>query len=158
VCLFGYLIAVAPNFITLVIFYFGVGVGVGGTAVPFNLVAELLPTSHRGRFLIYLQGFWPIGSTYVATMAWLLMDSGGWRVVTVMAAVPVSISLLLAILYLPESPRWLLLKNRPEEAAELVKHLAAVNGTPLDSSLQLQLLPDATEEVEVKTRFHLQSF
>ena len=77
VCIFGYLSAVAPNFIVLILFRFGVGIGVGGMAVPFDLLAELLPTSHRGRFLIYLQGFWTLGAAYVVTMAWLLMDRGG---------------------------------------------------------------------------------
>jgi putative MFS transporter len=146
VCVFGYLSAVAPSFVVLILFRFGVGIGVGGMAVPFDLLAELLPTSHRGRFLIYLQGFWTIGAAYVVTMAWLLMDRGGWRLVTVMTAVPVTVSLILAVIYLPESPRWLLIKNRPQDAADLVTHIAQVNGTPLTEPLQLKLLSSVSEE------------
>ena len=138
-CIFGYLSAVAPNFIVLILFRFGVGVGVGGMAVPFDLLAELLPTSHRGRFLIYLQGFWTLGAAYVVTMAWWLMERGGWRVVTVMTAVPVTISLILAMIYLPESPRWLLIKNRTQDASDLLRDIAEVNNTPL-SPVQLNPL------------------
>ena len=145
VCVFGYLSALAPSFVFLLAFRFGVGVGVGGMAVPFDLLAELLPTSHRGKFLIYLQGFWTLGAAYVVTMAWLLMDSGGWRLVTVMTAVPVTISLLLASIYLPESPRWLLLKNRSQEAADLIRHIAEVNNTPLERNLRINALCEDTE-------------
>ena len=124
-------------------------------AVPFDLLAELLPTSHRGRFLIYLQGFWTIGAAYVVTMAWLLMDGGGWRVVTAMTAVPVTISLILAVIYLPESPRWLLIKNRQQDAVEMIKNIAMVNNTPISSQFQLNALcgEDATEEKVSFTEF-----
>lgn len=139
VSLFGYLSALAPSFPVLLLFRFGVGVGVGGMAVPFDLLAELLPTTHRGRFLIYLQGFWTLGAAYVVTMAWLLMSRGGWRLVAVMTAVPVTLSLVLAALYLPESPRWLLLKHRSQEAADLVRRISEVNQTPLEASPSFQL-------------------
>jgi hypothetical protein len=32
-----------------------VGFGVGGLTVPFDLLAELSPVTHRGKFLIYIE-------------------------------------------------------------------------------------------------------
>ena len=38
----------------------------------------------------------------------------------------------------PESPRWLLLKGRKEEALQMLKTLAAGNGKPLPSTITLK--------------------
>lgn len=44
----------------------------------------------------------------------------------------------------PESPRWLLLKGRMEEAVQVLKTLAAFNGKPLVSAVTLKK-PETTE-------------
>lgn len=102
---------VAPNFGVLLTFRAMVGFGVGGSTIPFDLLAEFLPNSHRGRFLIYIEYFWTIGSMFVAATAWLLLSSEGWRVLVFVTAIPVTLSLVFSIFVLPESPRWLLEKG-----------------------------------------------
>ena len=44
IAVFGLLTAAATNLVTLVIIRFMVGVGVGGLVVPFDTVAEFVPT------------------------------------------------------------------------------------------------------------------
>jgi hypothetical protein len=127
-----------------------VGFGVGGVYVPFDLLAEFLPPSHRGRFLIYIEFFWTIGSLMVAGLAWLLLPTYGWRMLTYVTAIPATggpiyslilqlncvqtiylilpVASLVSAFYLPESPRWLVAQGRVQEAVDIVRQAAEVNG------------------------------
>lgn len=108
-----------------------VGFGLGGSPIPFDLLSEFLPQSVRGQFLININYFWTIGSMFVAGVAWAILPVASWKVLAIVTSIPVGISLLWAIFTLPESPRWLLLKGRGEEAEEVVRQAAAYNGTEL---------------------------
>ena len=131
---FGLLSGLAPNYESLLIFRAIVGFGVGGLTVPFDLLAEFLPTSHRGSFLLYIEYFWTLGSLFVAGMAWIILNNSGWRVLTFITIVPVLLSSIGCVLYLPESPRWLLEKGRVEEAEKIVRDAAIINGTNIGKS------------------------
>lgn len=127
----GFLSGAAPTFGWLLFFRVIVGFGVGGLTVPFDLLAEFLPVAERGKFLIYIEYFWTFGSMFVAGVAWLALEKVGWRGLSYITAVPVTLSSLAAFLYLPESPRWLLVKGRYAEAEEVVKSAAATSGIVL---------------------------
>ena len=104
------------------------GFGVGGVSIPFDLLAEFLPSSHRGSFLMCIQYFWTFGSLFVAGMAWMLLETQGWRVLTLCTAVPITLNSYFAFVYLPESPKWLACNGRKSEAEEIIRHVARVNG------------------------------
>jgi MFS family permease len=104
----GFAAAFSPNYTFLLLFLGIVGFGVGGLTVPFDLLAEFLPSSHRGRALLYINYFWTGGSMFVNGTAWIILSKYGWRALTLITAVPVALSTILSIIYLPESPRWLL--------------------------------------------------
>ena len=90
---FGLLSASSRTYEWLLTFRAIVGFGVGGLTVPFDLLAEFLPSAERGKYLLYIEYFWTLGSFYVVSA-------------------PVAICSVISIVYLPESPRWLLLKGR----------------------------------------------
>lgn len=115
-----------------------VGFGLGSSSVPFDLLAEFLPSSHRGRFLIYIEYFWTVGSVMVAGSAWVLLSRYDWRILTYITAIPVSISCLGSIPLLPESPRWLLTQGRVKEAEDTIFMAAEINRTPIQSRLDLK--------------------
>eukprot|EP01040_Poterioochromonas_malhamensis_P007299 gene7298-7875_t len=110
-----------------------VGFGIGGANVPFDLLAELLPVSQRGGFLVYIEYFWTFGSILVAGLAWACLSQSGWRTLALLTVIPVGITSLLSIIYLPESPRWLLAVGRNTEAEKIISDAAAVNGVKMPS-------------------------
>lgn len=145
---FGFMSGLSPNYGSLLFFRGMLGFGVGGSTVPFDLLAEFLPNSHRGRFLIYIEYFWTLGSIFVAGIAWILLSDSGWRVLVYVTALPVTISLAWAIFVLPESPRWLLEKGRTAEAEEVMRQSILANGTELGYPIRLK--PSVEREDEVK--------
>jgi MFS transporter, SP family, galactose:H+ symporter len=111
----------APDATILVIGRFIVGVGVGVAAVAAPLyAAELAPAALRGRFISSYQ----LAITLGIFLAYLvnarlvsgeLSANGAWRTMLGAAAAP-GLALLLIALITPESPRWLMMKNRRAEA------------------------------------------
>jgi len=127
----GFLSAFCPDYATFIICRAVVGFGVGGISVPFDLLAEYLPNEYRGKFLMYIEYFWTIGSMFVAGSAWIILSQGGdWRALTLVTAAPVTIGLAVSICYLPESPRYLIEQGRLDEAAQALRAVAEVNGHP----------------------------
>lgn len=141
---FGILSAFSADLISLLVCQFFVGVGVGSSAVPFDLFAELLPSPRRGTYLVYLQAFFSCGAAFVVCIAWLVLSSRGWRYLVLGTAVPVLISLIFSALYLPESPRWLLCQKRDIAARQIIVNAAEINGTPVADDFEL-LHPDDRE-------------
>lgn len=124
----GFMTCIAPSFPYLLAFRAIVGFGIGGANVPFDLLAEFLPANSRGSFLILIEYFWTLGSMFVAGTAWLFLGQYGWRVLAGITAVPIAITSIASIWYLPESPRWLLSQGRREDAERAVAWAYSFNG------------------------------
>lgn len=127
----GFLSGASPSYGWLIFFRCIAGFGIGGASVPFDLLAEFLPASHRGRFLVYIEYFWTIGSMFVAGLAWASLNQRGWRFLAYVTALPVLLASVVSYFYLPESPRWLMIKGRTEEAEEIVRAAAKVNNVEM---------------------------
>jgi putative MFS transporter len=129
--LFGLLSALSPNLTFLIIFRFLTGTAVGGTLpVDYAIMAEYLPTKQRGRFLVFLESFWALGTIIVAFCAWLLipqLPETGWRYLLAISALPGILGYWVRRT-VPESPRFLLIQGRADEAREVLHHVAAMNG------------------------------
>ena len=128
---FGLLSAFAPNFPLLVIFRSLTGFGVGGTLpVDYSIYSEYLPTEKRGRRLVILESFWALGVIVAAGLAWLIVPTLGWRWLLAVSALP---GLIVFIIRknVPESPRYLLSQGKADEAMDVLKHVAEVNGVKL---------------------------
>jgi putative MFS transporter len=128
--LFGLLSAFAPGWEWLLVLRFITGFGLGG-ALPldFSLYAEFLPTKNRGRNLVILESFWALGTVIAAGLAWVLVPSFGWRPLLASSAVAAALVLWIRR-KIPESPRYLAISGKADEAREIIAGTARENGRP----------------------------
>jgi sugar porter (SP) family MFS transporter len=100
----------------------GLAIGIVASTVPLY-IAELAPSSLRGRLVTFFQFAITLGIllSYI-TGYWFGEDAEGWRSMFWAGFVPAAI-LLTGMLFVPESPRWLLTKGRAEEARSVLLKL-----------------------------------
>ncbi len=102
------------------------GAGIGGEYAAINsAIQELIPARLRGTVDLSVNGtFWG-GAAIGAVTALVVLDPAiidpeiGWRAAFVVGGALSAVVLLLRR-HLPESPRWLMLHGRPEEAERVV--------------------------------------
>ncbi|HWR44538.1 MFS transporter [Sporomusa sp.] len=120
--------SIAQMFVTtpmeLVILRFLIGVAVGADyPIATSLLAEFAPQKYRGFMLGGLIAMWYVGATAADIVGYLLLDvENGWKWMLGSAAIP-AIILIIGRWGTPESPRWLLSKNRVEEARAVMKRV-----------------------------------
>ena len=127
--------AFSPSFTLLLIFRFLNGLAVGGTLpVDYAVMAEYLPKRERGRFLVYLESFWALGTVIVALLAWAIVPNlpeTGWRWLLAVNALPGILGFWVR-LSVPESPRFLLLRGDLAGAKAVLHRVAKINRVELD--------------------------
>ncbi|XP_043919899.1 synaptic vesicle glycoprotein 2C [Protopterus annectens] len=116
------------------------GFGIGG-AVPtvFSYFSEVLAREKRGEHLSWLCMFWMIGGIYASAMAWAIIPHYGWsfsmgsayqfhswRVFVIVCALP-CVAAVVALTFMPESPRFLLEAGKHDEAWMILKQIHDTN-------------------------------
>jgi putative MFS transporter len=110
-----------PSFFWNIVMCFIMGLAAGGMLPVANaLLAEILPTKHRGWCLVLLGGIGTIGG-YFATSesSALLQPFFGWRIMWLLGF-PTGIILVILSPLLPESARFLLQMGRVHEAQQML--------------------------------------
>ena len=121
----SFLDATATDIVTLALWRFVTGIGVGA---DLNLVStyigELAPAGKRGRIsnLTFLVGILGQAVTPFIALALVPNFSFGWRLMFVLGGLIATIGVI-ARFQLPESPRWLALHGRVEEADAVVRRM-----------------------------------
>ncbi len=113
-------------------FFAGIGVGMASMLSPMY-IAEIAPASVRGRMVAINQLTIVIGILITNLVNYALRNNGpdAWRWMFGLGAVP-SILFFVGVLWIPESPRWLMKMGRKNEA-ELV--LQKIGGTSYAAGL-----------------------
>jgi putative MFS transporter len=140
---FAGLTALAVGFYSGFALRFLTGVGLGGAlAVDTSYLSEHLPTERRGRYLVYLDAFWPVGNILAVALAWLFLSAlsspagtvaipgigavAGWRLLFASAAFP---ALLVFVIrsQLHETPYYLARTGDVEGANDRIRAIAEEN-------------------------------
>lgn len=135
---FGLLSAFAPSFAWLVVLRALTGFGVGGTLpVDYSIFAEYLPSKKRGWYLVLLESFWALGAVVAAGLAWLVVPTLGWRWLFALSAVP-GIIIFFIRRSVPESPRYLMVNGKEQEAVKILRQVAAENKVSLPDEIIIE--------------------
>jgi MFS family permease len=112
-----------------VLFRFLTGAGIGGEYTAINsTIQELVPARYRGWTDLVINGSFWIGAALGATCAIILLDPAvtgpdlGWRIAYFTGAV-LGLIVLVMRMWIPESPRWLMVHGHPEEAHRIVAEI-----------------------------------
>ncbi|MFJ8361442.1 MFS transporter [Streptomyces sp. NPDC093984] len=120
------LTAVSFNSWWFFLFRFLTGFGIGGEYAAINsAIDELIPAQYRGRVDLIINGSFWVGAvggallSIVALNTAILPKDVGWRL-TFALGVVLGLVILLVRRHVPESPRWLLIHGREQEAEQVV--------------------------------------
>ncbi|GAB1820614.1 MFS transporter [Herbidospora sp. RD11066] len=130
---------------------FFTGAGIGGEYAAINsAIDELIPARLRGRVDLIINGSYWLGTVFGALVAIPLLNPEvlpediGWRVLFGLGAI-LGIGILLIRRLVPESPRWLFIHGKDEEAERIV--------TDIEESVHKEL-PKVDQRITVNQRDH----
>lgn len=138
-------------------FFIGLGSGINGIASPL-LITELAHPNQRGKITAVYNTFYYCGSTIAAwtTFGTLQIKSNwSWRLPSLLQVAPSAFQIC-ALWFLPESPRWLISKDRHDEALQVMAKYHA-NGDERDEVIMFEFAEIKTaireEKVNSKGRY-----
>jgi MFS family permease len=135
------------------LFRFCTGLGIGGEYAAINsAIDELIPRDHRGRVDIVINGSYWLGAVGGALLSIPALNTNifpasvGWRL-TFGLGVVLGLAILLVRRSVPESPRWLFIHGREQEADDIVRDIER----RVESGAGKQL-PEPEDEITIRQR------
>ncbi|KAB5582558.1 general substrate transporter [Coniochaeta sp. 2T2.1] len=115
----------------------GAAVGAASFVIPLY-IAELAPAAYRGRLVTVNILFITLGQVIAYIVGWIFAEYGssgtGWRWMVGLGALPAAVQSVL-VLFMPETPRWLVKAGNKEQARRVIRSVAGSD-------------PDAVKDVE----------
>ncbi|XP_064168968.1 synaptic vesicle glycoprotein 2B-like [Anguilla rostrata] len=139
-CVFAFLSSFAQGYGFFLFFRLFSGIGIGGSVpIVYSYFSEFLSMEKRGEHLCWLCMFWMVGGLYASFTAWGIIPHYGWgfsmgtefqfhswRVFVLVCALP-AIAALVGLMFMPESPRFLLENAKHDEAWMILKKVHDTN-------------------------------
>jgi putative MFS transporter len=115
-----------PSFAWNIGMCFMMGAAAGGMLpVTYALLAEMMPSKHRGWALVLVGGLGAVGGYFAASaLSALLQPAYGWRILWLLN-LPTGLALVALGALIPESAKFLLARGRKEEARRVMERFGA---------------------------------
>ncbi|XP_060199994.1 monosaccharide-sensing protein 2-like [Lycium barbarum] len=137
----GLIMLWSPNVYVLLIARLldGFGVGVAVTLVPLY-ISETAPSEIRGSLNTLPQFAGSVGMflSYCMIFGMSLMTAPSWRLMLGVLSIPSFFYFVVVVLYLPESPRWLVSKGRMVEAKQVLQKLRGIEDVSGEMALLVE--------------------
>jgi len=128
----------------------GLALGVSSMAAPLY-IAEISPPKYRGALVTSFQLAITIGILVAYLIGYAFAETRDWRWMFGVSIIPAIVQWV-GMLFAPESPRWLLIKNKTEKALSILKKLRSGNvGRELE---EMQKIESKTKEGGWKSLFN----
>ncbi|MEO8321336.1 MAG: MFS transporter [Bradyrhizobium sp.] len=134
------------------LFRFLTGAGIGGEYTAINsTIQELVPARYRGWTDLLINGSFWIGAAIGAISAIVLLDPAvmapdhGWRLAYLTGA-GLGLVVFVMRMWIPESPRWLMIHGRPDEAHAIVEEI--------EKSATGQVPQETLPKIRIRMRSH----
>ena len=150
--LFSLLSAFSPNLEMLIVLRFLTGLGLGG-AMPntITMTSEYLPSRRRGALVTLMFCGFTLGSALGGIVSAQLVAVIGWHGILVLGGV-LPLALFFGLLVaLPESPRWLVRRQRPQ--AQISRTIGAMTGERYENTEFWLDEPAATQKGSISQLF-----
>jgi MFS family permease len=146
--------ALSWSVMSYALFRFLTGAGIGGEYTAINsTIQELVPARYRGWTDLVINGSFWIGAAIGAASAILLLDPAiinpdlGWRLAYLTGAC-LGLIVFVMRMWIPESPRWLMIHGRPDEAHAIVDAIEKEVTGHVDAHTQ------ALPKIKIRMRDH----
>ncbi len=118
---FCFIAAGSPDatFLTACRFFMGLGLGAAFPA-GYSALTEFTPPQRRGNYQSYVGLIANCGTLVASAMNMVVLPMVGWRPVFIICGCIGTLVVVLCFAFLEESPRWLAMKGRTEEANHTV--------------------------------------
>jgi MFS family permease len=131
--------ALSWNVASYALFRFLTGAGIGGEYTAINsTIQELVPARYRGWTDLLINGSFWIGAALGSVSAILLLDPNwfdidlGWRLAYLTGA-GLGLVVFVMRMWIPESPRWLIIHGRPDQANAIMRDIEGSVGARQDA-------------------------
>jgi SP family galactose:H+ symporter-like MFS transporter len=134
--------AFTPNVALLIVgrIVVGLGIGIASMSTPLY-ISEVAPAKVRGSLVSLNQLAVTIGIVVSYLVDYALAPIQGWRYMLGLAAIPAAI-LMIGMIPLPDTPRWLVSHNKPDEARKVMRRIRS----QVDTDKELTEIQDSLKK------------